>query len=213
MDWTYKHFHGEQVYRQAPDEVLAAARAYVGETLVWASEDAPGGFTARGISFSHRVIAEFRASRTEGGGTRLSVELAAKRFGYMEFMIWDVGGYYSGQIRRWFDEIGDRLEGRVGAAAPHRPPGFGAKFMGWCFVIAIVGFGIWAVWNLGVAPIIGLVTGNLYLTGRGGDLTFTGVWGRGVSAGILVFDVLIAWRIHAWWRRSSPRGVETAEAR
>ncbi len=51
----------------------------------------------------------------------MTVELAVERVGPLGFMLFDVGGYYNGQIARWLLEVGDRLADRVGEMAPHRP--------------------------------------------------------------------------------------------
>src|SRR5690348_9128612 len=111
MDWKYKHFAGARDYRQPESEVLAAARAYAAEALRWRIADTADGFRAEGYSFSHAATAEVRVA-AEAGGARVSIELAVERAGPLGFMLFDVGGYYDGQIRHWLDGVGDRLEGR-----------------------------------------------------------------------------------------------------
>jgi hypothetical protein len=202
MDWKYKHFAGVQIYTQSASEVSAAARGYMAEALGWTIIDtADGGFEARGYSFSHAGIATFHAS-PEGAGARLTVELAMERAGPLGFMLFDVGGYYNGQIARWLLEIGDRLAGRVGELAPHRPPSSGERLLSWLIMFAFVGFLIWAAWALVLGPIIGLTTGVLDLPGRNSDLVLTGAWARGVSAGILALDVVLVFLV---LRRRRPR--------
>jgi hypothetical protein len=46
-----------------------------------------------------------------------------------------------------------------------------------------------------ICAVVGLITGNLYLLGRGGTLAVHGIWGRIVSALILMFGAFLAWRI------------------
>ena len=202
MDWRFKHFTGAQTYRHLPDEALAAARGFVAEILGWNVADTADGFTARGVSFGHAAIATFHVDPA-ADGARVSVELAVERAGYMGFMLLDVGGYYNGQIARWLEGIGDRLEGRVGAAAPHRPPSAGQRALAWMISIAVVGFSIWAIWSLVLAPLIGIVTGVLYLPGRGGDLTLHGVWARGVSIAIFALDAFLVIRFRHWLRHDT----------
>ena len=43
--------------------------------------------------------------------------------------------------------------------------------------------------------IIGLITGHLYLFGRGGTLVVEGIPGRIASALIIMFILFIAWRV------------------
>jgi len=194
MDWKNKHFAGQRQYPQARDQVLAAARGFVAETLGWPVADTPDGFEAKGASFLHAAVATFHVVPADGG-SRVALELAVARAGMMGFMLFDIGGYYNGQITHWLEGISDRLEGRVGAAAPHRPPSAKARLLSWLLLIAFVGFAIWAAWAMVVAPLIGVTTGVLYLSGRSGDITLRGGWARGVSVAILLFDAFVIYRL------------------
>ena len=58
----------------------------------------------------------------------------------------------------------------------------------------VVMFAIYVVVTF-ICAVVGLITGNLYLLGRGGTLAIHGIWGRLVSALILMFGVFIVLRI------------------
>src|ERR1700694_2245810 len=100
MDWKYKHFHQERVFSAPRDLVFEAARAFMAESLGWQITDTPDGFTAEGYSFSHRAIADLQI-QTAGAGTKVAFELLIERAGWRGFMLFDVGGYYNIQIRKW----------------------------------------------------------------------------------------------------------------
>jgi hypothetical protein len=104
MDWKYKHFHQERVLAAPRDVVFEAARAFMDESLGWAITNTPDGFTAQGSSFSHQAIANLHI-QTTGDATKVAVELLVERAGWRGFMLFDVGGYYNIQIRKWLDGI------------------------------------------------------------------------------------------------------------
>ena len=116
-------------------------------------------------------------------------------------MLFDVGGYYSIQIRKWLDGIQWSLKQKQTGShdestnplvvAQNKPA---ACIFNGCLVFIVVMFGLYALVTL-ICAVVGLITGNLYLVGRGGTLGIHGVWGRIVSALILLFGVFIAWRI------------------
>jgi len=114
MDWKYKHFHQERVFPEPRDAVLEAARAFMAESLGWRIADTADGFTAEGDSFAHHAIANFQI-QSVAGGTRVTIELRVERASALGFMLFDVGGYYSIQIRKWLDgtawQIHQRLTG------------------------------------------------------------------------------------------------------
>src|SRR5882724_10989051 len=110
MDWKYKHFHQERVFPAPRDVVTEAARTFMAESLGWQITDTPDGFTAQGYSFSHRAIANLHIQSAVGGtssesGTRVAVELLVERAGWRGYMLFDVGGYYNIQVRKWLDGI------------------------------------------------------------------------------------------------------------
>ena len=114
MDWTYKTFKHEAVFNAPRASVLAAARATVADALS-APEDTPDGFVARGFLW-HSAQATCHLTPTpDAAATRVAVELRVERGGGRYYMLVDVGGYYDGQIDKWFNGIAQRLGG---GAAP-----------------------------------------------------------------------------------------------
>jgi hypothetical protein len=215
MDWKHKHFVGTRTYSQTRHQVLAEALRLMSETSRWTLEDTADGFKAQAApnDFAHAATAAFHVV-PDGDGALVTVEMAVKRFGLEGYMLFDVGGYYSGEIRNWLESIGDRLEGQVGAAA-HRPRGAGERMWGCVITFTVVVFGLWWGWNLIVAPLIGITTGAFYWVGRGnGDDELHGAWARGVSAAILALDVLLFFYVRRWYRRIlAPRTTERGEER
>src|SRR5258708_4097814 len=200
MDWKYKHFHQERVYPAPPGDVVEAARAFMGESLGWQVRDAPDGFTAQGHSFSHGAIANLHF-QSAGGGTKVAVELLVERAGWRGFMLFDVGGYYSIQIRKWLDGVQWSLHQKLTGShdestnplvlAQNKPA---AYIFNGCLLFIVVTFALYFLVNF-ICAVVGLLTGHLYLLGRGGTLAIHGVWARIVSALILLFGAFLAWRI------------------
>jgi hypothetical protein len=211
MDWKFKHFRQERSFQSPRDEVLDAARAYLNESLGWTIKDTPNGFTAEGFSFFHAAIADFQIkSRAEE--TSVAVELRVERAGGAGFMLFDAGGYYSIQIRKWLDGIQWRIHnnltgGDLPAANPHVPSASKTTarlFNGLLGFIAAI-FVLWALVTV-ISAAVGLITGNLYLWGRGGTHVIHGVLARIVSASILLAGVWIGWKI----KRGSTTGRSSA---
>ncbi len=99
MDWKYKHFNQEAVFKSSRESVLEAARTVVAEALPQI-ENTPDGFVARGHSAWHAATATFRIEPTPDGA-KIAVELLVGRAGGRGFMLVDIGGYYDSQIRKW----------------------------------------------------------------------------------------------------------------
>jgi hypothetical protein len=133
------------------------------------------------------------------------------------FMLVDIGGFYDGLIRKWLQALpwwvhqkqaaANQSEGQPEMALTDKPPvpkmSPGLHRMLGCGVMAIVIiFALWVCWNV-IAAVIGLVTGNLDLPGRGGELVLHGRWARIVSALILLFFGWIAFRI---WKPKKRNG-------
>jgi hypothetical protein len=200
MDWKYKHFHQERVYSESRDLVCEAARAFMGETLGWKITDTADGFTAEGYSFTHHGIANLRI-QPAAGGTNVAAELLVERAGWRGFMLFDVGGYYNIQIRKWLDGIQWALHQKLTGSddqstnplvlAQKKPA---AYIFNGCLVFIFVMFALYVLVTLSCA-VVGLLTGNLYLVGRGGPLALHGVGARILSALILMFGVFLGWRI------------------
>lgn len=109
MDWQYKHFSSSATFNAPRESVLEAAHAVVAASL-GELEMMPGGFVARGSSAWHGAIATFHVTPVPNG-TLVAVELKVERAGLQGFMLVDIGGYYTGQIDKWFVGIAERLGG------------------------------------------------------------------------------------------------------
>ena len=212
MDWKYKHFHQERVFPAPRDDVFEAARAFMADSLGWQVTNTPEGFTASGYSFTHRATANLRihsaaADASSETGTRVDVELLVERVGWRGFMLFDVGGYYNIQIRKWLDGINWTLTGAHDESqnplvlAEHKPA---AYIFNGCLLFIVVTFALYFVVTF-ISAVVGLLTGNLFLIGRG-SLTVHGIWARILSAFILMFGAFLAWRIKRRpWEKSSPQ--------
>jgi hypothetical protein len=200
MDWKYKHFHQERVFPAERDDVLEAARAFMSESLGWQITPTPEGFTAEGYSFAHHSIANLEI-QTAADGTKVAVELLVERASPLGFMLFDVGGYYSIQIRKWLDGVQWSLHQKLtGNRDESTNPLVLAKnkksayiFNG-CLVFIAVSFALYFLITF-VSAVVGLLTGNLFLLGRGGSLTVHGASARIISALILMFGAFLALRI------------------
>ena len=206
MDWKYKHFHQERVFPAPRNLVTEAARKFIADSLGWQITNTTEGFTAEGYSFSHRAIANLRIQTAAGpasseSGTKVSIELLVERSGWRGFMLFDVGGYYNIQIRKWLDGIqwsihqkltGTRDESTNPLVLAQNKPA--AYIFNGCLVFIVVMFVLYFLVTF-ICAVVGLITGNLYLLGRGGTLAIHGTWGRIVSALILMFGAFVVWRI------------------
>ena len=200
MDWKYKHFHQVRTFQASRDDVEEAARRFMAESLGWKITETTDGFSAEGYSFSHNAIAAF-SFQTVADGTRVAIELRVERAGVSGFMLFDVGGYYSIQIRKWLDGtqwfIHQKLSGAAESSAnPHIPPQNKATaclFNG-CLVFIVVMFGIWALVTV-ISALWGLATGNLYLWARSGTIVIHGALARIVAGVILVIAAWVLWRM------------------
>jgi hypothetical protein len=211
MDWKYKHFHQERVFPASRDLVTEAARAFMAESLGWEitrTVEAIGtadGFTASGYSFTHRAVANLRIQAAASGAssesaTSVSVELLVERAGWRGYMLFDVGGYYNIQLRKWLDGIqwslhqkltGNHDESQNPLVLAQQKPA--AHIFNGCLLFIIVMFALYFVVTF-VSAVVGLLTGNLYLIGRG-NLAVHGIGARVLSAAILVFGAFLVWRI------------------
>jgi len=200
MDWKYKHFHQERVFPAPRDVVTQEARTFMAESLGWQITDTANGFTAQGYSFSHRAIANLQF-QSAAGGTKVAIELLVERTGWRGYMLFDVGGYYNIQIRKWLDGIqwalhreltGTHDESQNPLVLAQNKPA--AYIFNGCLMFIVVMFGLYFLITF-IEAVVGLLTGNLYLLGRGGTLAIHGMWGRIVSALILMFGAFVVWRI------------------
>jgi hypothetical protein len=207
MDWKYKNFRGEAVFQAPRELVLEAAQASVIAATGWPIRSTASGFEASGYSAFHEATARFQIVPLSDR-VKVRIELLVRRAGLGGFMLFDVGGYYNLQIRKWLQGIPSQLHNTPASsqhtqaasiaetnAPQHSPRGWnihrrgllekalGMFFLTWLIIPLMFFF---------VLPLIGLVTGHLYVPGRsGGDLTLHGVWARTISGLILLIDVLL----------------------
>jgi hypothetical protein len=205
MDWKYKHFHQERVFDAPRDLVTEATRTFMADSLGWKVTETPDGFTARGYSFTHQAIANLHIQSAVSGpsaetGTRVAIELLVERAGWRGYMLLDVGGYYSIQIRKWLDGIqwsihqmqtGSHDESQNPLVLAQNKPA--AYVLNGCLIFIGVTFALYFLATL-ISAVVGLATGNLFLLGRG-SVTVHGAAARILSALILIFGAFIAWRI------------------
>ena len=205
MDWKYKHFHQERTLQSSRDAVVDATRRYMGESLAWKVNETADGLRAEGQSFSHAAIVNFRI-QSVGAETKIGVDLMVERAGPTGFMLFDVGGYYSIQIRKWLDgiqcSIRQQATGTTQSSAPPVPVEnkTGARFFNGCLLFSFAIIGLWFLGNL-VSAIVGLFTGTLYLWGKGGTIVFHGVAARIIAALIILFGGFLAWQFTRKRRR------------
>ena len=211
MDWKYKHFHQERLFPAPRDLVTEAARSFMAESLGWQVTNTADGLTAEGYSFTHRAIANLQIQTAAGGassesgastetGTTVAIELLVERAGWRGFMLLDVGGYYSIQVRKWLDGIQWSLHQKLTGShdestnplvlAQNKPA---AYIFNGCLVFIVVTFALYFLVTF-ISAVVGLLTGNLFLLGRG-SLVIHGTAARILSALILMFGAFLAWRI------------------
>ena len=200
MDFKYKHFHQQRTYPAEYEDVLRAARAVMTESVGWSiTNETSEGFIAEGTSFGHAGIANVRI-RPTAVGVLLDVELRVERAGFTGFMLFDVGGYYNIQIRKWLEAIQRSFHQEAPgqpsvSAAPLQPQNkASARVFHGCLLIIVLAFGLYLLVTV-IEAIIGLTTGNLFLVGRGGTITVHGPAARAISAAILLLGAWIVWRI------------------
>jgi hypothetical protein len=200
MDWKYKHFHQDRVFPAPRDAVVEVARTFMHESLGWQITDTPDGFTTEGYSFSHKAIAHLQF-QSAGNGTKVAIELLVERTGWHGYMLFDVGGYYNIQIRKWLDGVqwsihqkltGTRDESANPLVLAEKKPA--AYIFNGCLMFIVAMFALYFLVTF-ICAVVGLLTGTLYLWGRGGTLVIHGTLARIVSALILLFGAFVAWRV------------------
>jgi hypothetical protein len=199
MDWKYKHFHQERIFPATRDLVTDAARTFVAESLGWRVTNTPDGFTAQGYSFSHRATANLNF-QSAAAGTKVSMELLVERAGWRGFMLFDVGGYYNIQIGKWLDGIqwslhqnltGSHDDSTNPLALAEKKPA--AYIFNGCLAFIVVTFALYFLVTI-ISAVVGLLTGNLFLLGRG-SLVIHGIGARVLSTLILLFVAFLAWKV------------------
>ncbi|HSS18837.1 MAG TPA: hypothetical protein VLL54_02060 [Pyrinomonadaceae bacterium] len=196
MDWKYKHFHQERVFAESSEVVTEAARKFMAESLSWKVTNTSDGLTAEGYSFTHRGIANFHIQPT-AGGTKVAIELLVARAGWRGYMLFDVGGYFTIQLRKWLDGIQWELQQKLAGTRDESTNPLvlaqnttSAHLFNGCLVVICVMFAFYLLVTV-ISALVGLLTGTLFLFGRGGSITVHGMWARIVSAGILLAGAYI----------------------
>ena len=200
MDFKYKHFHQQRLYPGTRQEVFDSARAVMSESVGWTiADETLEGFTAQGTSFGHVGIANIQI-RPTGGANLVDIELRVERAGFSGFMLFDVGGYYNIQIRKWLEAIQLSLHQQATGqsppvAAPLQPQNkAAARVFHGCLLLIAIAFGLYLLATV-IEAVVGLATGNLFLVGRSGTITVHGPAARAISTVILLFGGWIVWRI------------------
>src|SRR5712691_3435535 len=197
MDWKNKHVDRESIFQARRELVLEAARSFATESLVgWQITDTADGFEARGLSASHEATAKFQIEPAMGG-TKVAVKLLVERASPLGFMLFDVGGYYDRQIRKWLEGIQWRLHQSLTSASQQQSaeqgkqaiPKYNAR-AGSYFIGCLLAFLLLIVSIYFISAVLGLLTGYLYLPSRGAGLTLHGTVARITSAIILI---ALAW--------------------
>ena len=130
----------------------------------------------------------------------MDIELRVERAGFSGFMLFDVGGYYNIQVRKWLDAIQLLLHQEAtgqpptAAASLQSPNKTGARIFHGCLFLIAIAFGLYLLATV-IEAVIGLATGNLFLVGRNGSVTVHGPAARAISAVILLLGAWIVWRI------------------
>jgi hypothetical protein len=194
----YKHFHQERSLAASRDVVVDAARRYMSESLGWKVSDTADGLRAEGYSFSHAAIADFRI-RSLGSETKIDVDLMVERAGATGFMLFDVGGYYSIQIRKWLEGIQWAIHQQLAGAPQQAPPipvenKTAARLFNGCLMFGFAIIGLWFLGNF-ISAIVGLFAGTLYLWGKGGTIVLHGTVARVVASLIILFGGFLGWRL------------------
>lgn len=200
MSWKNTHFEREAVYQARRELVFEAARSFAAESLVgWQVTDTADGFEARGSSAAHVATAKFRIEPAPSG-TKVAVTLLVERAGPLGFMLFDVGGYYDGQMRKWLEGIEWHLQQRLTSATGRGAAEQGTRAipkatgMTPLYVGCLVALFVVPVFLFCVDAAVGLVTGDLYLLGRRGE-TIHGPWARIISGIFLMIVVLVGVRM------------------
>lgn len=201
MDWKNKRFAREAVFQAQRDLVFEAARSFAAESLVgWGIADTADGFEARGYSASHAATAKFRIELAPFG-TKVTVTLLVARASPLGFMLFDIGGYYDGQIRKWMEGIQWRLHQSLTSATqpstaePEKQAMPKATWAGSLFTVCIAASLLLLIFIYFITAVIGFLTGHLYFVGRSGGSTIHGLWARIMSGIILLIFTLVGLRI------------------
>lgn len=210
MNWKYKQIDREMIFNESPETVVKAARAALAESLDgWLFTDTADGFEAKGNAFAHSETVRFRFLPEENK-TKVSVTLFVQRAGSFGFMLFDIGGAYSGQVGKWMENIRRHLQpenipapGNISAPHKMNPA---AKFSTGC--VGCFGLVFLIYWFIQtIYAVVGLFSGSLYLLPykEAHDITIHGIRARIIAGFILLFDALIIFLIFRNKKNSRPK--------
>lgn len=207
MNWTYKRFDQKKIFQESPELVSEAARAFVESREGWQITNTTDGFETKGTSFSHSETAKFRIVPIDSG-TKVTITLFVQRAGAFGFMLFDVGGFYNGQLRRWLENIEQNLhqkDSSVQSLSEKPKTGAASKFLIGCFGLIFAVFALcWLVQS--VFAVIGIFTGSLYLllSKNAHETTLHGIAARIVAGIILAFDSFVIFSIFRKRKKDRP---------
>ena len=200
LDWKFKHFRQQRIYAGDRNLVFEAARSYLTNSLGWKVTESANGLNAQGYSFSHAAQASLKIETT-GDGNRMTVDLAVERAGPTGFMLFDVGGYYNIQIRKWLDGIQWAIHQQLSTASseqriPHVPTHnrFSACLFNGLLGFIAISFGLYFLIQF-ISALVGEFTGTLYLMGKGKTLVLHCAVARIVSSLILALGLFVIWQL------------------
>ena len=177
------------------------------ESLGWTVTETVYGLRAEGESLAHAATADFQI-QVVGSDTRVDIALVVERAGTSGFMLFDVGGYYNIQIRNWLDGIQLAIHQTLsGATEPGRIPAPNqtrttARIFNGCLLLSFIILGLWFLGNF-ISAIIGLITGTLYIWGKGGTLVLHGSAARIVATLIILFGAFLSYLVTKSRRRKT----------
>ena len=168
----------------------------------------PNGNGARGATLDLSKAVIVRPDNLSKSETK-AVELLVERAGWRGYMLFDAGGYYNIQIRKWLDGIQWSIHQKLTGSHDESTNPLvlaenktAAYIFNGCLVFIVVTFALYFLVTF-ISAVVGLLTGHLFLLGRG-SLIIHGTWARIVSAFILMFGAFLAWRI----KRKVPSSVK-----
>jgi len=215
VDWKYKYFTQEAAFQAEPEIVLKALRAFAADWLDdWKVSETPDGIEARIHSGYRFATATFRVEPAPGGA-RVAVKMQVERATSLGLMMFDIGGYFSGQIRKWLEAlpwwiqqqqaVESQSAGQDTKPVPAGPPipkpkcepDRGKRLIAVSVAVILFAYAI--------VGVMGLITGELYISDNHGGITLHGLKARILSAIMLVIFGAIALRL--WKLRKRKQGI------
>lgn len=216
MDWKYKYFKQEAVFQAETGIVREALHAFAKDWLNdWKVSETWDGLEAKSPPGFRSGTAKFRIEPALGG-TKVAIEMQVQRAASLGLMVFDFGGYYDGQIRKWLQALpwwiqqkqaaATQSAGQHGKSVPAGPPipkpeRHTDRLMGCVTILIVIVGSMYAI-----VALAGLVTGNLYIPGNDGGFTIHGQGARILAASFLVLFSWIAVRLWNVRKRNRESG-------